>query len=49
MCEIELIQIVVNEPHCIDIQLNDEHEANASEYEKTSEIDGEDVEFHCAQ
>ena len=42
VCETELSQIVVNE-------LNDEHEANASEYEETSEIDGEDVEFHCAQ
>ena len=47
VCETELSQIVVNEPHCIDIQLNDEHETNAYEYEKTSEIDGEDVEFHC--
>ena len=42
VCETELSQIVVNE-------LNDEHETNASKYEETSEIDGEDVEFHCAQ
>ena len=42
VCETELSQIVVNE-------LNDEHETNASEYEETSEIDREDVEFHCAQ
>ena len=41
--ETELSQIVVNEPHCIDIQLNDEFETNASLYEETSEIDGEDV------
>ena len=49
VCETKLSHIFVNEPHCINIQLNDEHETNASEYEETYEIDGEDVEVHCTQ